>query len=859
MNKQLIYSITNISVNFTKQENNIYDNIKIGWIQYIKGKERFVLLNKDNKYIGNIIIHNNNSIMSRLLDNILHDKTSIWDYTITKPLANSKYYENNNYQLNIYLLVSKFKKALNDKLKDIDYEIFYYLYVTKNKLKRIFNFDNSWKKPHIVNIHHESLYQPNTQKMKLRTYQLKTLDWMIKVEKCMDNHIWNFESEFKLSELIDNKDLNDLKFDLVNRRFIIDDYHEHKLYTKGGILADEMGLGKTITTISLMLAKPSPKKKLFSDDNRLNTKANLIVCPNHLAKQWEDEIKKCNPLLKTVLILTKTNHLKTLYNDIINADIVITSFQFLTNFSYYVSLRINVSPSFMVSNFEERIDIYKNQLDQDIQVWKLDTNSFLNLTSPILEYFNWHRLIIDEGHEIFGEMSNYNASSNINYYLQKWLINTEATYKWYITGTPFVHINGFKSVMKFLDLHTYKRIYLKNNSFLDIKLNFNNLDKDGVIGSNFIDKIFKTLYYRNTKESVGNEFDVPPILEETIFLELTPIERHIYNSHLHNGVLYLRQLCCHPQISDKDREYLGTDNIKSLDDVKERIINNKKESLLETERKLRLKLEEINGDQEKLKSHKTSLDNLRNKISELKYVINIFNNLDPMNPVVNNETCSICMCELDDPVVTKCAHYYCKECITMALTSSNKKVCPICRSAVSFDDIYSVAKIDKKDENAIDKLTYKYGSKLGKLIGLCKQLLANKDNKIIIFSQWDRMLHMIGVTLEENDIDNVYCKGNVHQRNKAIDKFKKGLDKKNSPRVIMLSLEHAASGTNLTEASHIIMVEPIDGINHEEVISVRGQAIGRAIRISQTKQVKVIDLVVKDTVEFEIYNKYLQV
>jgi SNF2 family DNA or RNA helicase len=194
----------------------------------------------------------------------------------------------------------------------------------------------------------------------------------------------------------------------------------------------------------------------------------------------------------------------------------------------------------------------------------------------------------------------------------------------------------------------------------------------------------------------------------------------------------------------------------------------------------------------------------------------------------------------------------------------------MCRNSISFDDIYSVAKIDKNNENnenTIDQLTYKYGSKLGKLIGLCKQLFTNKDNKIIIFSQWDRMLHMIGITLQENGIDNVYCKGNVHQRNKAIEKFKKGLGKKKSPRVIMLSTEHAASGTNLTEASHIIMVDPIDGSDryesNEEISSgrdyvqaIRGQAIGRALRLDQTKQIKVIDLIIKDTIEFDIYNKY---
>mgnify|MGYP000849516760 CR=1 FL=1 len=47
-------------------------------------------------------------------------------------------------------------------------------------------------------------------------------------------------------------------------------------------------------------------------------------------------------------------------------------------------------------------------------------------------------------------------------------------------------------------------------------------------------------------------------------------------------------------------------------------------------------------------------------------------------------------------------------------------------------------------------------------------------------------------------------------------------------KVIMLSLSNSASGTNLTEATHIIFVEPINSKN-EEVKAVESQAIGRPI------------------------------
>jgi len=53
----------------------------------------------------------------------------------------------------------------------------------------------------------------------------------------------------------------------------------------------------------------------------------------------------------------------------------------------------------------------------------------------------------------------------------------------------------------------------------------------------------------------------------------------------------------------------------------------------------------------------------------------------------------------------------------------------------------------------------------------------------------------------------------------------------------MLSLEHAASGTNLTEATHIVLMDPVAG-TQAEAVSIEQQAIGRAHRMGQNKQVR---------------------
>ena len=83
--------------------------------------------------------------------------------------------------------------------------------------------------------------------------------------------------------------------------------------------------------------------------------------------------------------------------------------------------------------------------------------------------------------------------------------------------------------------------------------------------------------------------------------------------------------------------------------------------------------------------------------------------------------------------------------------------------------------------------------------------------------------------------------------------FRKDVKKKSKTRVIMLSTENAASGTNLTEASHIIFMEPIKG-DLAKIKSMEDQAIGRAVRLGQENQVHVYKLIIKDTIEEDIYN-----
>lgn len=124
-----------------------------------------------------------------------------------------------------------------------------------------------------------------------------------------------------------------------------------------------------------------------------------------------------------------------------------------------------------------------------------------------------------------------------------------------------------------------------------------------------------------------------------------------------------------------------------------------------------------------------------------------------------------------------------------------------------------------------------YGTKMSAALHKCKLIIAASDtNRIIVFSQYYKTLDRFKRVLDVNAIKYVICKGTVHTRTKAIRAFYD----QSEIRIIMLSLENSASGTNLQEATHVMLLDPIGGTKEEQE-AFEAQAIGRAHRQGQEK------------------------
>ena len=292
-------------------------------------------------------------------------------------------------------------------------------------------------------------------------------------------------------------------------------------------------------------------------------------------------------------------------------------------------------------------------------------------------------------------------------------------------------------------------------------------------------------------------------------------------------------------------------------DINSYIITNE-EKLYFIFRLYQLKYESIKNI---IKTNEDNIEKYKREIYRLENQIKLFSNTDFVTECVN-DPCSICFEPYEEETkiaITICRHIMCSNCIETLFRNKTNINCPFCRKLLYKNDINFTLcnlvnkKEEKKEEEKKleeDDNVKKYGTKLAYLIDYITDLFKNEDNRIIIFSQYDRMLKLIGKVLDDFHIKNLFVKGNIMSVSKNIQKFK--TDK--SYKIIMLSSERSSSGNNLTEASHIIFVDSING-DKKLVKDLESQAIGRAVRLGQKKPVKVKRLLMKNTIEEEFYNK----
>ena len=132
-------------------------------------------------------------------------------------------------------------------------------------------------------------------------------------------------------------------------------------------------------------------------------------------------------------------------------------------------------------------------------------------------------------------------------------------------------------------------------------------------------------------------------------------------------------------------------------------------------------------------------------------------------------------------------------------------------------------------------------AKVDTLLAQLDQVL-EENHKALVFSQFTSLLAIVRLRLEKAQIPYVYLDGRTRDRQARVEQFQ------NDPnaKLFLISLKAGGLGLNLHAAEYVYLLDPWWNP------AVEAQAIDRAHRIGQTRQVFAYRLIARDTVEEKV-------
>jgi len=478
---------------------------------------------------------------------------------------------------------------------------------------------------------------------------------------------------------------------------------------KGGMLADEMGMGKTIQTISLIVSDLHENVGKGKDKKMV-----LVIAPTVAIVQWRNEFAKF-----TKGIDVKVWHGANRATDIAalkKHDVILTSYNVLES---------------AFRRQHKGFTKNKEKFTEDSIVHKI----------------KWHRVVLDEAHNIKDRGSN----------TAKATFALKAKYRWCLSGTPLQNrVGELYSLIRFLGVLPFAANFCKRCDCTSLHWSFSNkkhcdscghtpmqhtwfwnneilkpIQRYGHGGAGSIAfKKLKTLLdrmmLRRTKVERADDLELPPRTvmvrrdyfteeEEELYTSLYSDIKRNFDTYLDAGTVLnnygnifclitrLRQMACHPDLVLKSR------TAKSIQTL--------------------LKAEEAE----------------------------------------NLQICRICLEEAEEPVMSKCRHIYCRECIRPVVEgtgSDNAPECVVCHLPLTINlDAPALepenAKIARQGIlDRIDPSKWRTSTKIEALVEELAKLKSDDHSaKALVFAQSTSFLDLVSRRLQLLASKLLVCKG----------------------------------------------------------------------------------------------------
>jgi len=595
----------------------------------------------------------------------------------------------------------------------------------------------------------------------------------------------------------------------------------------GGILASQVGSGKTISIIGLIAigAKTEEKKEeekeiLVIKGKEKQGKSSLVIVTKNILYQWKEEFERFAKELR-VLVLEKIEDLMGLKiekDELKDYDVVLTHRKMIEEWGDCVELRQVKFKRVVYDEFHELIMQALHQQEAAVD----QHNAVDKLHSDILEVIKMKNFI-DNMKKIKREFT------------------------WGVTGTP-----------DNLEFHKHTQILFR---LLNLNQQYSKIDTYQTLRNTFVRTFMRSNpAKRNLKE----------LIKTVRKVSLYQLQNLLYKGKLNYATneKEAQLLCSHllPQYRNIENEpdnlelaitaieLKHQDEIKKVEgkikDFEEKLAKDKPLTAIE-EQKIEEEILEIPASKEEeeeesnlvvnkelgIVEEKEKMDpylkRLKGRVQALEDENNFYKEMSKLLIEPNFE-CPICYAVIENAklVVTDCVHQVCVDCYTKLINSFQNPQCPLCKE-------YLV------DNELIIHPRYR-GEKENKLTAIVKAIQETPvEDKIIIYTQFHTLVERLEEIFTSIEVRYMVLKGQPSEINIALNKFKTIPDVK----VLLMSIEQAASGINVTEANHVFFAHPIFGMSFEKAALTYNQCIGRAFRIGQEKNVHVKLFVTSDSLE----------
>ncbi|KAG7808557.1 hypothetical protein KL921_003639 [Ogataea angusta] len=448
----------------------------------------------------------------------------------------------------------------------------------------------------------------------------------------------------------------------------------------------------------------------------------------------------------------------------------------------------------------------------------------------LLHSKHFYRVILDEAHNIKDRQSSTARAAN----------NLSCDKRWCLSGTPLQNrIGELYSLIRFLDISPFCEYFCtkcpcrsKEWIFPDNR-NCYFCGHHGMLHMNFFNHfMLKNIQKYGLQQEGEESFERIQLLLRQIMLRRTKVER-ADDLGLPPKIVEIRRDYFNPEEKDLYQSLYSDSKRQFNDYVAQGVVLNNYANIF------------------------TLITRMRQLADHPDLVLKRFKKAP--KDLLNSGAivCQLCDDEAEEPIESKCHHKFCRICITEYVESfngDNKRLeCPVCHIGLSID---LEAPALEMNQEVVEKGSIVNRIDMGgewksstKIEALMEELYKSRSDrqtvKSIVFSQFTSMLDLVEWRLKRAGFSIAKLQGSMTpiQRDSVIQHFMTNP----SVEVFLVSLKAGGVALNLVEASQVFILD-----SWWNPALDTGQAADRIHRIGQHRPIRIVKLVIEDSIESRI-------